>query len=51
MGSFGLYGSVPWLKDTVGALRFICKDDIETTNHFFLDCPQFKENFDYVWHN
>ena len=41
----------PWLKDTEGALCFICEEDIENTYHFFLDCPHFKENFDSVWHN
>ena len=51
MGSFGLNGSVPWLKDTEGALCFICKEDVENTYHFFLDCPQFKKNFDSVWRN
>ena len=51
MGGFGLNGSVPWLKDTEGALCFICKEDVENTYHFFLDCPQFKENFDSVWRN
>ena len=45
LGNFGLNGSVPWLKDTEGALCFTCKEDIENTYHFFLDCPQFKENF------
>ena len=29
MGNFGLNASVPWLKDTQGALCFICKEDIE----------------------
>ena len=48
MGSFGLYSSVPWLKDTECALYFICEKDIENTCHFFLDCPQFKGNFDSV---
>ena len=51
MGSFGLNGSVPWLKDKEGALCFMCKEDVENTYHFFLDCPQFKENFDSVWRN
>ena len=51
IGSFGLNGSVPWLKDTEGALYFICKEDVKTTYHFCLDCPQFKENFDSVWRN
>ena len=35
MGGFGLNGSVPWLKDTEGALCFICKEDVENTYHFF----------------
>ena len=51
MGSFSLNGSVPWLKDTEGALCFICKEDVENAFHFFLGCPQFKENFDSVWRN
>ena len=51
MGSFGLNGSVPWLKDMEGALWSICKEDVENTYHFFLDCRQFKENFDSVWRN
>ena len=46
MGSFGLNGSVPWLKDTKGALCFICKEDVENSYHYFLDCAQLKENFD-----
>ena len=49
--SFGLNGSVPWLKDTEGALCFICKEYTGNTYHFFLDCPQFKENFVSVWRN
>ena len=49
MGSFGLNGSVPWLKDTEVALCFICKEDVQNTYHYFLDCPQFKEKFDSVW--
>ena len=32
-------------------MLFFCKEDVENTYHFFLDCPQFKENFDSVWHN
>ena len=49
IGNFGLNGSVPWLKDTEGAL--ICKEDIENLDHFLLDCPQFTENFDSIWYN
>ena len=51
MGSLGLNASVPWLKDTEGALCFIYRQDIENTDHLLLDCPQFKENFDSIWHN
>ena len=51
MSNFGFNASVPWLKDTEGALCFICKEDIENTDHFLLDCPQFKENFDSIWRN
>ena len=40
MGSFGLNGSVPWLKDTEGALLFAVS--------LFMDCPQFKREF---WRN
>ena len=29
----------------------ICKEDVENTYHFFLDCPQLKDNFDSVWRN
>ena len=51
MGSFGLNASVHWLTVTEGALRSICKEDIKNTDHFLLDCPQFKENFDSIWRN
>ena len=51
MGSFDLNGSVPWLKDTEGALCFICKEDVENTYHFFLNCTQFKEILTLVWRN
>ena len=33
-GSFGLNGSVPWLKYMDGALHSICKEDIENNCHF-----------------
>ena len=35
MGSFGLNSSVPWLKDTEGALCFISKEDVENTYYLF----------------
>ena len=51
MSNFGLSASVPWLKDTEGALCFICKENIENRDNFVLDCPRFKENFDSIWRN
>ena len=39
LGSFGLNGSVPRLKDMEGALCFICKEDIENTYHCFSGLP------------
>ena len=51
MGNFGLNASVPWLKDIQGALCFICEEDIENTDHFLIDCPLCKENFDSIWRN
>ena len=38
-------------SNTDGASCFIGKENIENTCHSFLDCPQFKENFDSVWRN
>ena len=38
MGNFGLNRSMPWLRNTDGALCFICKQDVEKVMHFFLDC-------------
>ena len=35
MGSFDLNASIPWLKDTEGALCFICKEDVKNTYHIF----------------
>ena len=36
MGSFGLNGSIPWLRDTDVTLSFMCKGDIENLDHFLL---------------
>ena len=35
MGNFGIYGSLPWLQNTDGAICFICKEDIKSVTHFF----------------
>ena len=49
MGNFGLNGGIPWLTNTEGATCFICKQGVETVNHFLLECPGFKENLDSLW--
>ena len=28
---------------------FVCKQGVETVNHFLLECPGFKENLDSLW--
>ena len=49
MGNFGLNGGIPWLTNTEDATCFVCKQGVETVNHFLLECPGFKENFDSLW--
>ena len=44
IGNFGLNGSFPWLQNTDGAICFICKEDIESVTHFFLNCSYFRNN-------
>ena len=51
MGNFGLNGGIPWLSNTDGAACFLCKVNIETVNHFLLDCPNFWKHFDSLWAN
>ena len=49
MGNFGLNGGIPWITNTEGATCFVCKQGVETVNHFLLECPGFKENLDSLW--
>ena len=37
MGSLGLNGGIPWLRNTKGTLCFICKQENETLSHFLAD--------------
>ena len=43
MGNFGLNGGILWLTNTEGTTCFVCKQGVETVNHFLLECPGFKE--------
>ena len=49
MGNFGLNGSLPWLQNTDGAICFICKENIESVMHLFLDCSYFRNDFESLW--
>ena len=49
MCNLGLNGSLPWLQNTNGAICFICKEDIKSVTHFFLDCSCFRNNFESLW--
>ena len=49
MGNFGLNGGIPWLTNAEGATCFVCKQGVETVDHFLLECPGFKEHLDSLW--
>ena len=51
MGSLGLNGRIPWLRNTEGTLCFICKQDNETLSHFLFVCTSFRRHFDSLWAN
>ena len=48
-GNFGLNGSLPWLQNTDVVICFICKEDIESVTHLFLDCSYSRNNFESLW--
>ena len=49
IGSFGLQGSVPWLKDSSEALCPLCKAEVEDNIHFFFRCNSLKNEWDTFW--
>ena len=49
IGSFGLQGSVPWLKDSSEALCPLCKAEVEDNIHFFFKCNSLKNEWDTFW--
>ena len=51
IANYGLTGGVPWLCQTIGALCFFCKDEVEDCSHFLLCCETFKANFSSLWQN
>ena len=51
MGSFGLNGGIPWLRNTEGTLCFICKQENEKLSHFLFVCTSFRRHFDSLWAN
>ena len=51
MGSLGLNGGIPWLRNTKDTLCLICKQDNETLSHFLFVCTSFRRHFDSLWAN
>ena len=51
MGNFGPNASVPWLRIPKAHFALFVRRISKNSNHFLLDCPQFKENFDSIWRN
>ena len=51
MGSLGLIGGIPWLRNTEGTLCSICKQENETLSHFVFVCTSFRRHFDSLWAN
>ena len=49
MRNFGLNGGIPRITYTEGATCFVCKQRVETVNHFLLERSEFKENLDSLW--
>ena len=46
MGNFGLNALAHQYRR---CNFFVCKQGVETVNHFLLECPGFKENLDLLW--
>ena len=51
MGQFGFSEGIPWLRHSDRTFCFLCKQDVESVTHFFLDCSYFKQNFLSLWRN
>ena len=49
IGSFGLQGSVPWLKDLSEALCPLCKAEVEDNIHVFFNCNSLINEWDPFW--
>ena len=49
IGSFGLQGSVPWLKDSSEALYPLRKAEVEDNINFFFKCNSLKNEWDTSW--
>ena len=51
MGKCRQNDGILWLSNTDDAHCVFFKESIEDVSHFFFDCSEFKENFEYVWAN
>ena len=51
IGSFGLQGSVLWLRDLSAALCPLCNAEVEDNIHFFFNCNSRMNEWDTFWKN
>ena len=49
MGSHGLQGGIPWLKETDQAICPLCKSGTEDLTHFLLKCSALKDEWKFFW--
>ena len=49
MGSHGLQGGIPWLKETDQAICPLCKSGTEDLTHFLLKCSALKDEWEFFW--
>ena len=51
MGSFGLQGSAPWLRNSAETLCPLCKTEVDDNFHFIFKCKCLKGEWDTFWFN
>ena len=49
LGSLGISALIPLAADIEGATCFVCKQGVDTVDHYPPEYPGFKENFDSLW--
>ena len=49
MGSHGLQGGIPWLKEKDQAICPLCKSGTEDLTHFLMKCSPLKDEWKFFW--